>query len=200
MPACKSLVVQVKIQDGLWHVLRTWWYVLIIGISAWGEGDWCHDFVLLWHVQYAVVIVLLEVKMMTSIHIKPWVSNCMKFVIVHRSLSYRLILWDNYLYSLFQWFHQQSNHYSLRGLSKVSLVLSMVSCDLCPCVREGMSNFSSLLCNCITTLGGRHCIVGGWVNGTLVGVRDTPYHQKLLTKPWFGQQVRYHHDLCDTDL
>jgi hypothetical protein len=87
----------------------------------------------------------------------------MKFVIVHGSLSYRLILQDNYLYSLFQCFHQQSDHYSLRGISKVSLVLPMVSYLLCPCAREGLSNFSSCLFNCITTLGGRHCIVGFWV-------------------------------------
>ncbi len=46
LPACKNLVVQVKIQAGLWHVLHTWWYVLIISVSACGEGDWCHYFVL----------------------------------------------------------------------------------------------------------------------------------------------------------
>ena len=42
LPACKNLVVQVKIQAGLWHVPHTWWYVSIISVSACGEGDWCH--------------------------------------------------------------------------------------------------------------------------------------------------------------
>ena len=94
--------------------------------------------------------------------IKPWLSNCMKFVIVHRSLSYRLFLRDNYLYSLYSAF---TNHVTItlwEG-SKVGLVLPVISFLLCLCAREGLSNFSSLLCDCITTQGGRHCIVGVWV-------------------------------------
>ncbi len=42
-------------------------------------------------------------------------------------------------------------------------MLSVVSFLLCLCAREGLLNFSSLLCDCITTRGGRHCIVGVWV-------------------------------------
>ncbi len=55
-------------------------------------------------------------------------------------------------------------------------VVRLVCYYLCLCEREGLSNFSSLLCDCITTLGGRHCIVGFWVNRPLVVVRDTPCH------------------------
>jgi hypothetical protein len=47
VPACKNLIVQVKIQAGVWHVLHTWWYVWIINICTCGEGDWCPYFVLL---------------------------------------------------------------------------------------------------------------------------------------------------------
>jgi hypothetical protein len=45
---------------------------------------------LLWHVHFSVFIFLSKVEMMTSIRMKPWLSNHMKFVIVHGSLSYRL--------------------------------------------------------------------------------------------------------------
>mgnify|MGYP006167391357 FL=1 len=100
--------------------------------------------------------------MMTSIRMKPWLSNRMKFVIVHGSLSYRLFLRDNYLYSLYSAF---TNHVTIT-LQEGSKVRSGVACGLlllCLCAREGLSNFSSLLCDCITTRGGRHCIVGVWV-------------------------------------
>ena len=100
--------------------------------------------------------------MMTSICIKPWLSNHMKFVIVHGSLSYRLFLRDNYLYSPYSTF---TNHVTIT-LQEGSKVRSGVACGLlllCQCAREGLSNFSSLLCNCITTQGSRHCIVRVWV-------------------------------------
>ena len=42
-------------------------------------------------------------------------------------------------------------------------MLPVISFLLCLCAREGLSNFSSLLCYCITTQGGRYCIVGVWV-------------------------------------
>jgi hypothetical protein len=97
--------VQVKIQAVLWHVLHTWWYVWIISVSACREGDWCHCFVLLWHVQFTIFIFLSEVKMMTSIRMKPWLSNLMIFVKVHASQAYWLFLRVDYLYSLCQCFH-----------------------------------------------------------------------------------------------
>ncbi len=102
---------------------------------------------------------ILSKVMMTSIRMKTRLSNRLKFVIVHRSLSYRLFLRDNYLYSPYSAF---INHVTitLREGSKVSLVLPVISFLLCMCAREGLSNFSSLLCNCITTRGGSHCIVG----------------------------------------
>ena len=70
---------------------------------------------------------ILSKVMMTSIRMKPWLSNRMKFVIVHGSLSYRLFLRDNNLYSLYSAF---TNHVTItlwEGVVRSGLVLPVVS-------------------------------------------------------------------------
>ena len=136
MPACKNLVVQVKIQAGLWHFLHTWWYVWVISVSACGEGDCCHHCVQLWHVQFTVFIFLSKVKIMTFIRMKPWLSNRMKIVIVHGSLSYRLLFSGIVTYM----------HYASAFTNHVTItlwegVVRSVQCCLwspisCVCVQE----------------------------------------------------------------
>ena len=53
-----------------------------------------------------------------------------------------------------------TNHMTetLRECSKIGVVLPLSPFGVV-CAQEGMSNFMSFV-NCITTLGGRHCIVG----------------------------------------
>ena len=58
----------------------------------------------------SLFIYILSKVMMTSIRMKPRLSNRMKFVIVYGSLSYRLFLRDNYLYSLYSAF---TNHVTI---------------------------------------------------------------------------------------
>jgi len=124
----------------------------------------------------------------------------MKFVIVQVSRSYRLLVCGVITY--INYISACTNHVTItlwEGIFRVSLVLPVVSFCVCVCKsRNAECHFS--LCCCITTWGCRHCIVGFWVNRTLMVVRDTSCHQKLLTKPWFGQQAEHRHDLCDTDL
>ena len=107
---------------------------------------------------------------------KSWLSNCMKFVIVQGSLSYRLLVCGEiYLCSLYQCFHQPCGHNPWRGYIKVGLVLLIVSYLLCLRATEGMPNNSSHLFYCITTLVGRHRIVGfDWiVHWWLLGACNT---------------------------
>ncbi len=51
----KTCLVQVKIQADFWHILHTWWYVLIICNSACGEKDRCHYVIHLWHFQITIL-------------------------------------------------------------------------------------------------------------------------------------------------
>ncbi len=69
---------------------------------------------------------ILSKVIMTSIRMKPGLSNCMKFVIIHGSLSYRLFLRDNYLYSPYSAF---TNHVTIT-LQEGSKVRSGVACGL----------------------------------------------------------------------
>ncbi len=110
--------------------------------------------------------------MMTYVRMRPWLSNRMKFVIVQVSRSYRLlVLRGNYLFELHQCLHQPCDHNSVRGCSRVRLVLPSVSYCLFVCKRRNAEHHFSLCCY-ITTLGGRHCIVGfewiehWWLLGT----------------------------------
>jgi hypothetical protein len=110
--------------------------------------------------------------MMTYIRMRPWVSNRMKSVIVQVSRSYRLLFCGVITYM----------NYTSACTNYVTITLwegilgSVWCCHLspivCVCAREGMSNIIASLLYCITTLGGRHCIVGfqwiehWWLLGT----------------------------------
>ena len=111
-------------------------------------------------------------------HVKPWLSYHMNFVMIQVSHPYRLNVYVGQITCV---------HYTSTFTNHVTRtfyegILRSVWCCLwspicCVCVQQReCQTIVPIFLYCITTLGGRHCIVGVWVNSTLVVVRDTQCH------------------------
>ena len=132
--------------------------------------------------------------MMTYIRVKPWFSNRMKFVIVQVSRSYRLLVCG--IITCFHYNSACTNYVTITLWE--GLVRSVRCCLWSPifvsvCNRRNAEH-KFLLCYCITTLGGRHCIVGfewiehWWLLGTPMPL-ETADNAMILSagqaSPWF---------------
>ena len=162
---------QVKIL--CWYV-TCFTYTLVwkrINVSSCGEGDRCHSLILLWHVICAACFALLshydDLHPHETLSVQSYEFCDSPSITVIQTSCLR----GNYLFWLYQCLHQPCDHNSVRGYIRVSLVSPFVSCCLCVSQRRNAERHFSHCC-CITTLGGRHCIVGlewikhWWLLGT----------------------------------
>ncbi len=89
--------------------------------------------------------------MMTYVHVKQCMSNCMK---------YRLLVCGIIHISTISVLAAIIDHNSVRGYVEVSFGLALLSpVALCVCKRKNAKHQVPLF-HCITTLGDRHCIIG----------------------------------------
>ncbi len=119
---------------------------------------------------------------------KPWLFNCMNFVIVQVSWSYRLLVSRILPILTIVVLAPAIDHNSVRGYTKVSCGVDLLSpIVLCVCKRKNTKHQVSL-CYCITTLGSRHCIVGfewiehWWLLGTDHATRSCWQDQDLFNR------------------